>query len=70
MANHAVQNASSSSEEDHEIDPKNANIDEKRFMKTMLRHDIYEQLDLEEREDREKKEKKKKAYEIKKKIFL
>lgn len=44
LANQAVRNATPevSSEEDHEIDPKNSKIDEKRFLRTMERQDIYE----------------------------
>ena len=51
--------SSSDGEEDHEIDPK-GKIDERRFMRTMQRHDVYEQMDIEERERREKGEKKSK----------
>lgn len=34
--------SSSDGEEDHEIDPKNAKIDERKFLRTMERHDVYE----------------------------
>ena len=55
LANQAVRNATPevSSEEDHEIDPKNSSIDEKRFMRTMERQDIYEQIEMDERDHKD-----------------
>ena len=74
LANQAVQNktpeGSSDELEDFEIDPKNAGIDEKRFLKTMHRQDVNEQDELDEKNEKEIILKKKKAYELRKKIFL
>lgn len=51
LANQAVQAATPevSSEEDFAIDPKNANIDENKFMRTMNRQDQNEQHDMDEK---------------------
>ena len=74
LANQAVNNGtpegSSDEKEDFEIDPKNASIDEGRFLKTMNRQDVNEQYDIDEREEKEGILKKKKAFEMRKKIFL
>ena len=61
---------SSDSGEDFEIDPKNANINEKRFMRTMRRQDQDELNELEDREDKNTRIKKKKHADMKKKIFI
>lgn len=69
LANQAVNNGSSS-DEDFEIDPKNTNIDERKFMRTMQRQGMNEEDDMEEKEDKKKDILKAKTQEVKKKLFI
>lgn len=59
-----------SSEEDFEVDPENAKIDERKFLRTMARQDMHDQDDLADKQEKEKSIKKDKSYQTKKKVFL